>query len=143
MPKRPCSPIFAISSRGISSRSSISLERGARTSSTNLRTLLWSSWMSSGRSSCTLKHLPHVGRDAHGAAGGVVEGDLYRRHLGAVQGVGAVDRVLERPRRVTDLTDAHLDIELVVEAQRRAIAHARLAHGEVDPLLDHVAPERS
>src|ERR671936_292096 len=40
---------------------------------------------------------------------------------------------------MSDLANAHLDVELVIEAQRRAVLHVRLADGEVDAMRDEVA----
>jgi len=42
-----------------------------------------------------------------------------------------------------DLANPHLDVELFVEPQRRAIAHARLADREVEPLRGHVAVQKA
>src|SRR2546425_11243850 len=64
---------------------------------------------------------------------------LDRRRVGAVRAVGAVDRVVEAPRRVADLTDAHFDVVFVIEAERRVIANARLADREVDAAREQVA----
>ena len=68
-----------------------------------------------------------------------VDHHLHGRHVRASESVGAIDRVLERPRGVADLTDADVDVELVVEAQRRAIANARLADREVEAFRDDVS----
>src|SRR5438477_8436581 len=65
--------------------------------------------------------------------------DLHRAHVRAVHAVGSIDRILERPRRMADLADAHANIELVIETQRRTIFHVRLANGEVDTTCDEVA----
>jgi len=39
---------------------------------------------------------------------------------------------------VADRADAHLDVVFVVEAQRRAVAHARLADREIEAARDEV-----
>src|SRR5690242_8597119 len=72
-------------------------------------------------------------------AHGLSDDDLHRTDVGAVKPVGTVHRVLEGPRRTADLADADLDVELVVEPQRRVVAHVRLADREVDALRDQIA----
>ena len=52
--------------------------------------------------------------------------------------VGAVDRVIEGPGRVADLPHAHSDVVLVVEAQRRVVAHTRLPDREIQTLREEV-----
>ena len=50
-----------------------------------------------------------------------------------------VDRVLEGPRRVSDLADADLDVVLIIEAKGRVITDTRFADREIDTLRQQVA----
>src|ERR1700687_4225809 len=154
MPKRPASPIAVMSARGISSFSSISFSCGESVSSTNLRTEVCRSFSSSGnsRSTCCssqglrpchpLRVLEHHsqpnGYALRAERRGAADDDLDGAHLGAVEAIGAIDGVLERPGRVPHLADADLDVELVVEAQRRAIFDACLADREVDAAIEEL-----
>jgi len=42
-----------------------------------------------------------------------------------------------------DLADPHFDVELFIEPQRRAIAHARLADREVESFRGHIAVQKA
>ena len=123
----------SIAVRGIASRSSISRESGSSRVSTNSRTERCSV------SGFALEQLAERSRDARRAAGRAVDHHLDRARLRAVHPVRAIDRVLERPRRVADLANPHLDVVLLVETKRHAIAHTRLTDREVEPLGDEVA----
>src|SRR4029077_500859 len=83
--------------------------------------------------------LTQLGRYADRPTALAVDHHLDRRDVGTVQAIGAVDRVLERPRRMADLADTDLDVVLVVETQGRLVAHTRFADREVDAMREHVA----
>src|SRR4051794_7374382 len=142
IPKRPALPIAAMSSREISSFSSISFSCGASVSSTNLRTEVWRSFRSSGRSRSTSgvlqDHSQPLGHALRARRRLARDDHLHRAELRAVHAVRAIDRVLERPRGVADVADAHAYVELVVEAKRRAVLHARLADREVHTTIEEL-----
>src|SRR5205823_14839126 len=68
-----------------------------------------------------------------------IEHHLDRRSVDAMRPIGAVDRVLEGPRRVANITDTDFDVVFIVEAKGRVITQARLADGEVEALRDQIA----
>src|SRR5207237_9304255 len=68
-----------------------------------------------------------------------IEHHLDRRSVDAMRPIGAVDRVLEGPRRVANITDSDFDVVFIVEAKGRVITQARFADGEVEALRDQIA----
>src|SRR6266850_1278047 len=88
MPKIPASPIALRRARGISSLSSTSFSCGESASSTNLRTEVCKSLMSSGRSRSMLGRLPAW----HGCCSHSTYGNTTRRTPHGARGAGRTRR---------------------------------------------------